>query len=260
MTEGRVIIDLEKSQLTVENRDGVSTYALDDPRAFEIASSVWLRVGWDVKYVYTFTWLGRPVIQLPDDLVRIQEVVYQVRPDVIIETGIAHGGSLIFFAGLFEAMRSKGRVIGIDIEIRTANREAIESHHLFNRIELVEGSSVDPSVVASVRSMVKSGERALVVLDSNHSFAHVTAELEAYAPLVGIGSYIVVCDGIMKDLEGAPRSAKGWTKDNPFEAAALFASRNQDFALEQPAWPFNESMGLTNNVTYWPGAWLRRLR
>ncbi len=131
-------VDLDQSTVSIDE-DGVTRlYGLDTPQAFKIVSDIWLRAGWDNKYVYSFTWLGRPIIQLPEDLIRIQEVIYLVRPDVIIETGVAHGGSLVFYASLCKAMDG-GRVIGVDIEIRPHNRAAIESHPLFPFITLIEG-------------------------------------------------------------------------------------------------------------------------
>jgi cephalosporin hydroxylase len=260
LAKGRIVVDLEAAVVSYSVDGTTVTYGMDDPRACELVSSAWLRAGWDAKYVYTFAWLGRPIIQLPDDLVRLQEIVYRVKPDVIVETGIAHGGSLIYYASLFEAMRTKGRVVGVDIEIRPANRAAIEAHELFDRIALIEGSSTDPAIVARVKSSIRPDDRVMIVLDSNHTYAHVEAELKAYSPLVTPGSYIVACDGIMKDLEGAPRSSPGWKKDNPFEAAAAFVADNPDFVVEQPAWPFDESIGLKENVTYWPGAWIKRIR
>ena len=154
----------------------------DTPEAFEAVSAAWLRCGWDVKYVYGFTWMGRPVIQLPEDMIRIQEVIWRVRPDVIVETGVAHGGSLVFYASLFEAM-DHGRVIGIDIEIRRHNRIAIEAHPLASRITLIQGSSAAPGTLAAVRHGIAPGESVLVVLDSNHSRAHVEAELDLYRAL-----------------------------------------------------------------------------
>src|SRR5262245_3888646 len=123
-------VDLDKSVLSVEEGEQTVNYGLDTPEAFALISKIWLRCGWDNKYVYSFSWLGRPIIQLPDDLMRIQEVIYRVQPDVIIETGVAHGGSLIFYAGLCQAM-GQGRVIGVDVEIRPHNRAAIEAHKLF---------------------------------------------------------------------------------------------------------------------------------
>src|SRR5678815_3421901 len=119
-------------------------YGIGSPEAFRILSKLWLRSGWDAKYVYSFTWLGRPIIQLPEDLLRLQEVIYRVKPDVIIETGVAHGGSLIFYASLCKAM-AKGRVIGVDVEIRAYNRSAIEAHELSSYITLIEGDSIAPS-------------------------------------------------------------------------------------------------------------------
>jgi cephalosporin hydroxylase len=219
-------------------------------------SREWVRVGWSQKYQYTFSWFGRPIIQLPEDMVRIQEVIYSVKPDVIVETGVAHGGSLVFYSSLCEAM-GKGRVIGIDIEIRPHNRKAIESHELAHRITLVEGSSTDPAVVAKVASLIKPKESVLVLLDSNHTKAHVSAELDAYHRFVTAGSYIVATDGIMKDLHDVPRGDASWVWNHPTASAEEFAQAHPEFLLEQPKWPFNESQ-LTSNITHWPGAWLRR--
>src|SRR5262249_2601890 len=159
----------------------------------------WLNVGWTQRYSYSFTWLGRPLIQLPEDVLRIQEVIHRVKPDVIVETGVAHGGSLILYASLCKAM-DRGRVIGIDIEIRPHNRSAIEAHPLAHYITLIEGSSTDASVVGRVKSLIKPSETVLVILDSNHTRGHVLAELEAYAPIVTPNSYIVATDGIMADV------------------------------------------------------------
>ena len=200
--------------------------------------------------------MGRPIIQLPEDMVRLQEVIYAVQPDVIVETGVAHGGSLIFYASLCKAM-NRGRVIGIDIEIRPHNRSAIEAHALAGMIALVEGSSTAPEIVARVKSLIKPGENVLVLLDSNHSYAHVLAELDAYADMVTPGSYIVATDGIMHDVANLPRGRREWVTDNPMAAARDFAARRADFVVEQPAWPFNES-ALDQNITHWPGAWLKK--
>src|SRR2546427_8517621 len=121
--------------------------SIGSPEGFQILSRLWLRSGWDAKYVYSFSWMGRPIIQLPEDLLRIQEIIYRVRPDVLIETGIAHGGSLIFYASLFKAME-KGRVIGVDIEVRAHNRKAIEAHEMYDLITMIEGSSVDRGIIS----------------------------------------------------------------------------------------------------------------
>jgi cephalosporin hydroxylase len=253
----RLIVDTEAAELQVEQGGTFERFPLFSREAFERLSEEWLRIGWNLKYSYTFSWLGRPVIQLPEDLVRIQEVIHRVQPDVIIETGVAHGGSLVFYASLCKAM-DKGRVIGVDIEIRSHNRQAIEVHPLASLVTLLEGSSVDPAVVSRVRSLVRPGETVLVLLDSNHTRAHVAAELEAYAPLVTPGSYLAAADAIMRSVAHTPRGQEGWTEDNPATAVSEFAARHPEFVLEQPAWPFNESE-LSHNVTYWPDGWLRRI-
>jgi cephalosporin hydroxylase len=252
-------IDLQKGIISQREENETKTYHFGSPEAFALISQIWLRAGWDSKHVYSFSWLGRPIIQLPEDMMRIQEVFYQIKPDVMIETGVAHGGSLIFYASLCQ-MIGKGRVIGIDIEIRPHNRKAIEAHELFPYITLIEGSSIDTQIVNQVKSLVKADETVLIMLDSNHTKEHVLGELNAYAELVSPGSYIVAADGIMKDLVGSPRTHPEWAWNNPYEAAQAFLKTHPEFVFEQPQWPFNESNGLSENVvTYWPGAWLRRL-
>lgn len=250
-------IDEARGVVIVDGPDGETVHKMDSAEAFRLVSKAWVRCGWDAKYVYSFSWMGRPVIQLPEDMLRIQEVIYRVKPDVIVETGVAHGGSLIFYASLFKAV-GKGRVIGIDIEIRPHNRAAIEAHEMKPLITLVEGSSVAPDVVSQVRSLVAPGETVLVLLDSNHTKAHVLAELEAYGPMVTPGSYIVATDGIMKEVVGAPRTAPDWDWNNPLDAAAEFAASHPEFVLEEPAFPFNEGV-VTERVTYWPKGFLRRV-
>ena len=150
----KLSIDTEQKRLTVQREGEPLEYPLYSPEAFSALSEAWLKVGWGVKYTYGFSWMGRPIIQLPDDMVRIQEVIYRVRPDVVIETGVAHGGSLIFYASLFKAM-GVGRVIGVDIEIRPHNRQAIESHELSSYITLVEGSSTDAAIVGRVAAQIR---------------------------------------------------------------------------------------------------------
>lgn len=224
--------------------------------AFELISREWVRVGWALRYYHTFTWFGRPLLQLPEDLVRLQEVVYEVRPDVIVETGVFDGGSLLFHASLCEAV-GKGRVVGIDIEIRAGVREALRDHPLARRIELIEGDSAAAATVAKVRSGIRDGESAMVILDSSHTKAHVAAELEAYAPLVSPGSCIIAADGIMKDLWDVPGGETDWTHDHPAAAAREFLAHHAEFEMRQPAWNVNTSP-LTQNVTYWPDGWLWR--
>jgi cephalosporin hydroxylase len=254
----KLTIDTEENTLQREDNGTQEQFELFSPQAFALLSQAWLRVGWGLKYSYTFTWMGRPIIQLPEDMVRAQEVIYAVKPDVIIETGVAHGGSLVFYASLCKAME-RGRVIGIDIEIRPHNRTAIEEHGLAPYITLIEGSSTDPGIIAAVKKKVKPGETTLVILDSNHTKAHVLGELNAYADLVSPGSYIVATDGIMQGVVGAPGAKADWGENNPAAAAQEFLRDHPEFICEQPVWPFDESSGLSKNVTYWPGAWLRRV-
>lgn len=252
----KLIVDTEAKTLTEEENGKVCHFNLYSKEAFERLSRQWVRVGWNQKYQYTFSWMGRPIIQLPEDMIRIQEVIYRVKPDVIIETGVAHGGSLIYYASLFKAM-GKGRVIGIDIEIRPHNRKAIEAHELSSYIALVEGSSTAPDIMERVKGMLKPDETVLVILDSNHTKQHVADELDAYYAMVTPGSYIVATDGIMLDLHDVPRGAPDWEWDHPTAAAAEFAQGHPQFSIEQPKWPFNESE-LTDNITHWPSAWLRK--
>jgi len=252
----RLTVDMERAMVDVVYEDGEASYALDTAQGFEAVSQAWVRCGWDAKHVYSFTWMGRPIIQLPEDMLRLQEVIHRVKPDVIVETGIAHGGSLIFYASLFEAM-GHGRVIGVDIEIRPHNRQAIEEHPLFHRIEMFEGSSVAPEIVEQVHDAIGPDERVMVILDSNHLRDHVAAELEAYSGLVSPGSYIVACDGIMGEVVGAPRTQEDWSWNNPETAAREFAERHPEFVLGAPAFEFNDG-AVEEAITYWPGAWLKK--
>lgn len=253
-----ISFDTQRAVVIVEEEGSRREIPFDTAEAFALASDVWLRVGWDTKHVYTFSWLGRPIIQLPEDMFRVQEVISRLRPDVVIETGVAHGGSLVFYASLMEAM-GHGRVVGVDIEIRPHNRAAIEGHELSHRITLIEGSSTEPSIVKQVHEHVSPGDTVLVLLDSNHTRDHVRAELEAYSPMASVGSYVVAADGIMQNVVGAPRTADDWTWNNPQQAVRDFVAEHDEFVHEPPGFEFSESP-LTAAVTYWPGGWLRRVR
>jgi cephalosporin hydroxylase len=256
----KLIIDTEQHTLTRDEQGRLETIPLYSDTAFALLTREWLKIGWNQKYTYTFSWMGRPIIQLPEDLIRIQEVIYALKPSVVIETGVAHGGSLVYYASLLKAMSRGGsfRVIGVDVEIRKHNRRAIQDHELCPYICLVEGNSVAPEVIERVRANIRPEQRVLVILDSCHTKQHVRDELEAYHGFVTPGSYIVATDGIMRDLGDVPRGRPEWGRDNPTEAAAEFARDDPDFLLEDPRWPFNESSLRGNVVTHWPGAWLRR--
>ena len=251
-------VNEETGEVTVSHDGHETRHPLASAEGFAAVSRAWLRAGWDAKYVYSFTWLGRPIIQLPDDLIRIQEVVYGLKPDVIIETGVAHGGSLVFYASLLK-MIGRGRVVGIDIDIRAHNRTAIEAHELSSWITLIEGSSIDQATVTKASDHIGGGDKVMVVLDSNHTRDHVMSELELYAPLVSVGSYIVVTDGIMELVVGGPRTSGDWAMNNPRRAALDFVANRDDFVIEEPKWAFNEGMA-AERVTYWPDAFVKRVK
>ncbi len=249
----KLLLDTTKRRLEVDGQE----LPLYSPEAFAHLSRVWTDVGWSLKYTYTFTWMGRPVIQMPEDLIRVQELIHEARPDVIVETGVAHGGSLVFYASLFKAM-GRGRVVGVDLEIRPHNRRAIEAHPLRELITLIEGDSVAPATLAAVSSAVGSAERVMVVLDSNHTREHVKAELGAYAELVTPGSYLVVADGVMACLADVPRGRPEWATDNPLVAVDEFLASDGRFEHVAAPCRFNESPLSGAVTTYWPGGWLRR--
>ena len=252
----KITIDTDAQSIT--NEQSGEVMPLYSTEGFRAISKLWLKVGWNQKHVYTFSWMGRPIIQLPEDMIRVQEAIFQVKPTLIIETGIAHGGSLIYSASLLKTLGIDGRVIGVDIEIRPHNRKAIEEHFLYPYITLIEGGSTDPGIVRQVKDLVKAEDRVLVILDSNHLRQHVSDELEAYCDLVTKGSYIVATDGIMQDVYDTPRGTMSWNTDNPVTAVHEFLARHSEFVLEVPAWPFNESDLSENTNTHYPDAWLKR--
>jgi cephalosporin hydroxylase len=217
--------------------------------AFDALTQLWIRSGWQRRISYDVTWLGIPIIQLPEDILMMQELVWKVKPDVIVETGTAHGGTAVFYASLLELL-GRGRVVSIDIEIREENRRAIETHPVSKRITLVEGDSTSDAVLAKVRELIRPEHRVLVALDSSHTYAHVRRELEKYGPLVTPGSYIVAFDGVMQMLIDAPSGRKEWTTDNPATAVRDFLVQHPEFEVD---FHYNR---LT--ATYCPGGFLKR--
>lgn len=187
------------------------------------------------QYSYNFKWMGRPIIQYPQDMIAMQEIIWDLQPDLIIETGIAHGGSLIYYASLLELI-GKGTVLGIDIDIREHNRNEIEKHPMFKRIKMIQGSAVDENIVAQVTAEAKGKEKVLVVLDSNHTHEHVLDELRFYAPLVTPGSYIVVFDTIVENLPDnyIPGMSRPWgIGNNPMTAVDAFLKENNQFEIDE---------------------------
>ncbi len=186
------------------------------------------------QYSYNFSWMGRPIIQYPQDMIAMQEIIWEVKPDLIIETGIAHGGSLVYYASLLE-LTGKGEVLGIDIDIRKHNRAEIEKHPMFKRITMLEGSSLSEDIVAQVSLIAQGKQNILVVLDSNHTFEHVFRELELYSPFVSLDSYIVVFDTIVEDLPANYfKEKRPWgIGNNPKTAVLEFLKNNSDFVIDE---------------------------
>jgi len=186
------------------------------------------------RYSYNFTWLGRPIIQFPQDIIAMQEIIWHVNPGLIIETGIAHGGGLIFYASILELIGNDGQVLGIDIDIRQHNRVEIERHAMFKRIKMIQGPSTDKHVVKRVYDFARGRKPVLVVLDSNHVHEHVLRELELYSPLVTKGSYLVVCDTVIEDMPEESFTARPWGKgNNPKTAVWEFLKSNDRFEIDK---------------------------
>ena len=233
---------------------------------FKILSELWLKVGWDQKYQYGFSWLGRPIIQLPDDMIRFQELIWKLKPTIIIETGIAHGGSLIYSASLLNLIGNpNSKVIGVDIEIREHNKIEILNHPLSSKINMIEGSSTDDQIISNLEKSINFDDIVLVALDSCHDYHHVLEELRLYSKLVSINSYIICTDGIQKFLKDTPRSIKEyndsitWDKNNPLNAIYDFINENDNFIIEEPNFPFNES-DIDFRITHWPSAFLKKIK
>ena len=251
----KLVVDTDARILTVEDGES-STHDLYSRSSFEQISRHWVRIGWSLRYYAGFTWMGLPVLQLPDDLVRFQEVFWEVRPSLVIETGVFQGGSLLFHASLCKVMGA-GRVVGVDIRVPSGLREAVSGHVLGSHITLIEGDSASPEVAAEIERLREPGETTLVLLDSDHSRAHVRRELEAYAPLVTPGSYLIVADTIMPDLADVPGGKASWAEDNPAAALEDFLAVHAEFE-RAPSVSRTGVENLPAAVTYWPGGWLRR--
>jgi cephalosporin hydroxylase len=197
-------------------------------------SRIWIRETARHRYSYNFRWLGRPIIQYPQDVFALQEILWDLKPELVIETGIAHGGSLVFYASMLELIGEGGRVLGIDVDIRPHNRAAIEAHPMSRRIEMIEGSSVDPRVIEAVHRRAAQSPSVLVVLDSNHTHEHVLAELNAYQSLVKPGGYLVVLDTIVEDMRPEAFPNRPWGPgNNPKTAVHEFLRHNTRFEIDR---------------------------
>jgi cephalosporin hydroxylase len=227
-------------------------------------SNQWINEAAKHNYSYHFEWLGRPIIQHPQDMIAVQQILWEIQPDVVIETGIARGGSLIYSASILELIAQCGgpqaaKVVGIDIDIREHNRTAVEAHPMFKRIEMIQGSSVDDHVVAEVKTHVKPGDKVVVFLDSNHSHQHVMDELAAYSPLVTENSYCVVFDTIVEDMPDFDLSHRPWgVGDNPKTAVFEFIKSQTKTCV--PAFEIDEEIENKILISVAPSGFLKRIR
>lgn len=250
-----------------EVRENVHGLMLDvDVQAL---SRIWIREIARHKYAYNFKWLGRPVIQFPQDMIALQELIFQVQPDLVIETGIAHGGSLIFSASMlaqldmceaieagvsFNPKESRRKVLGVDIDIRAHNRVAIEIHPMASRIQMIQGSSIAPEIIEQVKQVASGYKKVLVLLDSNHTHEHVLAELEAYAPLTSVSSYCVVSDTLIEDMPAEMFPDRPWGGgNNPKTAVWEYLKTHQEYEIDK-------SIQSKLLITVAPDGYLKRVR
>jgi cephalosporin hydroxylase len=264
--EAELKLNPEIERFESERVDRVEALVRD--RNFEQLSSAWLESAMEKSYAYNFDWLGRPIIQLPQDIVATQELIWAVKPDLIIETGIAHGGSLVLSASILALIEiadasknhqkidpnlPKSSVVGIDIDIRAHNRKLIEEHGLASRIDMIEGSSVDPEVIKKVKVIASQNKRVMVFLDSNHTHAHVLQELKLYSQFVSKGSYLVVFDTFVEKMTKDIFPNRPWTKgDNPMTATREFLASNKDFEVDK-------GMAAKLGITVAPDGFLRKI-
>lgn len=219
-------------KIIVESNNERKTVDLYSTEGLDLVSSLWVKLYAQYRLMYETTWLGIPIIQFPEDIIIMQELIWKVRPDVIIECGLAHGGSALFYASLLELI-GKGYVIGVDIEIRQYNKIAIQNHPLSHRVKMIEGSSISETTVDTIRNMVKDANKVMVVLDSNHSKEHVAKELELYKDFVTPGSYLIAMDGAQAFVWDIPNGKPDWKHDNPLIAIEEFMENNKEFEMDE---------------------------
>jgi len=255
--EMKICIDTEENSIRGMDANGNEVEAaVYSQEGFKLVSDIWLKQEWNQLHWQSFSWFGLQIWQLPEDIMRLQEVLASIKPDVIVETGVSRGGSAIFFATMCRLL-GKGRVISIDIHIPSEIRQAIEASPFADLITLIEGDSASENVVAQVKSLMAEDEEAFIFLDSDHSKAHVLRELHAYSELVTPGSYIVATDGVMQSLTDTPYGCDAWMEDNPAAAAREFAASHPEFTIKRPAALFGDRY-VIESMTFWPDAWLMR--
>lgn len=222
-------------------------------QALKDKASAFMQGTIDSRYSYNFSWMGRPIIAYPQDMIAMQELIWEIQPDLIIEAGVAHGGSIVYYASLLELIGKDGLVVGIDIDIRKHNRDLIEAHPMMKRIHLIEGSSIDETIISQVKTIAKGKQKIMVCLDSNHTHDHVLAELRAYADLVSIGSYCVVFDTVVEDLKDEWNNRSWGIGNNPKTAVWEFMKENSDFEI-------NASIDDKLLISVAPSGYLKRVK
>lgn len=238
-------------KITVEHDDGkTESVELYSEEGIDFISGLWVKLYAYYKYTHNITWMGVPIIQFPEDIIMMQELIWKIRPDVIVECGLAHGGSTLFYASLLELM-GKGIVIGLDVEIRQYNKIAIKNHPLSWRVKMIECSSVSEEAITRVKEFIKPSDKVLVVLDSNHSKNHVAKELSVYKDVVTPGSYLVAMDGAQAFVWDTPSGKPEWKEDNPLTAIEEFMKDNNAFEIDD----HYTRLKVTSN----PKAFLRRI-
>ncbi len=243
----------DHNEFMKRNKAVIDSMGID--KDLEEKTKDWFLAANNKEYSYHFSWMGRPIIQYPQDVVAMQEIMWDVKPDLIIETGIARGGSLVMYASFMEMMGiENGHVLGIDIDIREHNRIEIESHPMARRISMLQGSSTDKNIVDQVKEYAKNYNTILVILDSNHTHEHVAKELELYSGLVSVGSYCVVFDTVVEDMPENSFPNRPWDKgDNPKTAVWEFISKNDNFII-------NKDIQNKILITVAPDGYLKRVK
>jgi cephalosporin hydroxylase len=219
---------------TFEERNRDKIAKMGEDRELHALTRQWFDASTKHEYSYHFTWMGRPIIQFPQDVLAMQEIIWKVKPDLILETGIAHGGSLIFSASMLELIGGPGQVLGLDIDIRAHNRVEIEKHPMAKRITMIQGSSIDPQIAQQVYDFARGKQRIVVILDSNHTHDHVRDELKLYSQLVTKDSYLLVFDTVIEDLQPSAIVDRPWGKgNNPKTAVREFLKTNNRFVVDE---------------------------
>jgi cephalosporin hydroxylase len=240
------------SKIILKNNDEEFEVNLYSKEGIEMLSNLWIKSAAEFKLNYELTWMGRPIIQFGTDMIMLQELIWKIKPDIFIETGIAHGGSLIYTASLFELMGNDGLVIGIDVEIREHNRVEIEAHSMYKRIKMIEGSSISETTISLLEKLLNTDKKIMIMFDSNHSTDHVLSELRLYSKYVNVGSYMIVQDGAQEWVSDIPRGKPEWKHDNPLSAIDLFLKENDDFVIDETY----TRLGITQS----PNGYLKKIK